>query len=110
MALEPIRIPHGQSEGKDVADMPYGDEMWTTEFVGLAMEREEGGEMRFKVVLHAYRHLRWDGDAIRRVGRTFASDSPATSLLKPTSSLHPNLPIVHLPQLIARCHHPTRSG
>ena len=31
--------------------------------------------MWFEVVLHAYRHLRWGGDAIRRVGRTFASDS-----------------------------------
>ena len=44
MSLEPIRIPHGQHEGKDVADMPYGDETWTTEFVALAMEREEGRE------------------------------------------------------------------
>ena len=43
--------------------------------------RERGGKrmwrrcIRGEVVLHAYRHLRWDGDAIRRVGRTFASDS-----------------------------------
>ena len=44
-ALEPIRLPHGQHEGKDVADMPYGDEMWMTEFVGLAMERGGGERM-----------------------------------------------------------------
>ena len=46
-SLEPIRIPQGQLEGKDVADMPYGDEMWTTEFVGLAMERGEGRESEY---------------------------------------------------------------
>ena len=30
---------------------------------------------RVEVLLDAYRHLRWDGDAIKSVGRTFASDS-----------------------------------
>ena len=38
-SLELICIPHGQLEGKDVADMPYSDETWTAESVGLAMER-----------------------------------------------------------------------
>ena len=57
-------IPHGQLEGNDVADTSYGDETWTTEFVGLVAERGEGHGrcMRFGVDLHAYRHLRWDGD------------------------------------------------
>jgi hypothetical protein len=37
-SLNPISILH-QLEAKDFVDMPYGDETWTTEFVGLAMER-----------------------------------------------------------------------
>jgi hypothetical protein len=45
--------------------------------------------MRFEVVLHAYRHLRWDVDAIRRVGHTFASDSTTISLLKTASFSQP---------------------
>ena len=49
-------------------------------------ERMCGRCIRFEVVLHAYRHLRWDGDAIRRVGRTFASDS-TTDILTQTNIL-----------------------
>ena len=44
-----MQIPQGQLNGKDVADMPYGDEMWTTEFVGLVMERGEGRENAWNV-------------------------------------------------------------
>ena len=58
MSLEPIRTPHGQLEGNDVADTSYGNETWTTEFVGLVAERGEGHGrcMRFEMVLHTYRH------------------------------------------------------
>ena len=51
--------------------------------------------MKFEVVLNAYRHLRWDGDAIRRVGHTFASVSTTISLLRMAfSSPHHVLPLV----------------
>ena len=49
MSLEPIRVPHSKLEAKDVADMSYGDETWTTKFLGLAMERWEGRENARKV-------------------------------------------------------------
>jgi hypothetical protein len=38
-SLELMQVRHSQLEGKDVADMPYGDETWMTEFMGLAAER-----------------------------------------------------------------------
>ena len=43
--------------------------------------------MWLEVVLHAYRRLRWDVDAIRRVSHTFASDSTTISLLNTPSVL-----------------------
>ena len=63
MSFEPIRIPHGQLEGKDVADMSYGvkhdDRVrgFDNGEIGRG-ERTRGGCMRFEVVLHAYRRLR----------------------------------------------------
>ena len=64
MSVEPVQNPHGQLEGKDVADTSYGDGSWTTEFVGLVAERGEGNGrcMRFEVVLHAYLQALGDGD------------------------------------------------
>ena len=73
-------------------------------------ERMRGRYMRFEVVLHAYRHLRWDVDAISRVGHTFAPDSTTISLMKTAYfSPQPNLPIVHL-LLSVRCRPLTCSG
>ena len=97
-SLELICIPHGHLEGKDVADMPYGDETWTTHSV--AMEREGGREGECVEGVGAYRYLRWDVNAIKRVCHTFASDSMTTSLLESVSSPHPILPIVRLPLLV----------
>ena len=65
-----------------------------------------GRRMRCEVVLHTYRHFRWDADAIRRGAHAFASDSTATSLL---FSPYLNLPIVH--RLLLVCCRPlTHSG
>ena len=47
--MEPIQIRHGQLEGKDVAYMPYRNETWTTEFMGVAMETGEGKENTWKM-------------------------------------------------------------
>ena len=45
-------------------------------------ERVRGRCMRCEVVLHTYRHFRWDADAIRKGAHAFASDSTTTSLFK----------------------------
>ena len=89
MSLEPIRVPHGQLEAKDVAHMSYGDETWTTKFLYLAMEGCEGRRE------HA-RKVYADRGAFARIwplrkGIHTASFSP-----------HTNLPTVHL-LLPVRC-------
>ncbi|KIJ94654.1 hypothetical protein K443DRAFT_11915 [Laccaria amethystina LaAM-08-1] len=48
-SLELIRIPHSQLEGNDVADMSYGDNMWTTEFMGLTAEGGRGGAWKVDI-------------------------------------------------------------
>ena len=48
-----LHIPQGPLEGKNVADTPYGNETWMTEFV---VSRKEGKENAWKVyaVLHTH--------------------------------------------------------
>ena len=83
---------------------------WVWQWRGGRGKRIRGRCMHVELVLHAYKHLRWDDDAVGRVGLAFASDSTTTSLLK-TTSLSPevNLPIIHL-LLPVRSRPLTRSG
>ena len=68
--------------------------LWVWQWRDGRGESVQRGCMRFEVVLNAYRHLRWDGDAIRRVGHTFASVSTTISLLETAfSSPHHVLPL-----------------